>query len=86
MIWTVIPAMQTEALGSGLYSTLTLLFTSRVVFEGKEIISSFTPESKTIIFPHPSRPVKSCTIPVASILELSFVQPPTKRKVENKII
>lgn len=78
--------MQMEALGSGLYSTLTLLFTSKVVFEGNEIISSLSPESKTIITPHPSRPVKSLTVPVASMPELSFVHPLTKRIAENKMI
>ena len=88
MIWTVRPTIHTETLDSGLYSTLTLLFISKVVLGGNEIISSFAPESKTIIFPHPSKPVKSCTIPVASMPELSFVfvHPLKKRKVENKMI
>ena len=85
MIWTVIPAMQMDALGSGLYSTLTLLFTDRVVFEGNESISSFSPESKRIINEHPSRPVKSFTVPVASMPELFFVHPATKKIAKNKM-
>ena len=74
-----------EALGSGLYSILTLLFSTKVVFGGNEIISSLSPESKTIIIAHPSSPVKSLIIPVASMAILSFVHAVTKRIAENKM-
>ena len=85
MICTVMPAIQMEALGSGLYSIFTLLFSSKVVFGGKESISSRSPESKTIIIAHPSSPVKSLIIPFASMAILSFVHPVTKRIAENKM-
>ena len=85
MIWTVMPAIQTEALGSGLYSIFTLRFSINVVFAGNESISRRSPESKTIIIPHPSRPVKSLTIPVASMAILSFVHAVTKRIALNKM-
>ena len=85
MIWAVIPTIQMEAIGSGLYLILTLLFSTNVVFAGNEIISSVSPESKTIIIAHPSRPVKSLTIPVASMAILSFLHPVTKKISVNKM-